>query len=475
MAVGAFYPGQTIPQVSTDFLGKYLNAWVNQRAGENQAARAAMVGEDPSKLGQLEQQVVANLGKLAEARGKTMSARDIEKMKSDATAFQALAGYMGRVASAQGSVASARTRTAGSLKSSEIGAFEDRQKAMKLTDDSVGFLSGAAQEAGQVGDPDAKNAAIDRGINAALADNKVASKSGDPKADNVYFTMYRQLADAGDTEGAAYVRGRYFGNRAPEAVFDERYGMVPTTDQNAEIRDVLNMGGGVGADAWLVGKGRALIEGAEPAMRETETMRSEKGSGGGGGGSAPTMRTRTTVSLPAGSVTVDTTDPSALFDRAAAGDASAKQTINDGLDDAIAEQRALLADIRDRRQKALARSGSGMPTGNWLIGNPNTYVEPPSFQQAPDVVKAALGERTPPIRPGEVFTPVDAEAPAFATPDDVDAYYTSAIKDATDKKDDAEVARLKKTRQAKILGVSPYELDTFMGTPSPTGDATEAE
>jgi hypothetical protein len=156
------------------------------------------------------------------------------------------------------------------------------------------------------------------------------------------------------------------------------------------------MGGGYGTP-----HAQAAWDYEGPVQLRTEKGTTTKTSGGGGPeGGGGTMKTRAVVGD--GDRTIDMT-----MERAQAGDPEATAALNEMVDSAIAEQRQMLADLRKRREAALAaRTKGGLPTANWMIDNPNRYTGTPVIPTMEEAVRDAVkGE--PPKLPSVTTPRVD--------------------------------------------------------------------
>lgn len=423
MAVRSFYT-DVRPSPNLSFMGDLINGWVAQREMENREARAARFkgGEDPDKLADLELEVSSRLGKLQEAKGKSLTDRDVQAMKSDAGIIAALmGGYNARVGAESrvnvaqiGARSDLRTSNAEAVRKlrAEMGYGSDEQAKTLTTLDSAleqaARLGGNTEEAIRV----VKNA-----VTAALKEEQ-AGASGPRKDRVVYDAWVRAKARGLDAIANAQAGELGAENGDVEGYMSQRYGNYTEAQQRAEAAEVTRGGVSGLPGGWQRAFDKAITD-YTSGRPDTLTEHSERGpdEDEDAEGGAP-VRTRIKVKGGGGTMSVERD-----LEAAANGDRDAQDRIAAAFDAAIADQRAERDSLRKRREAALRASPDGLPTGNVLIDNPNTYVREPaeaSFGRAAmapreSVIEAAVDE-TPDYHGGFNRGPYSREHPDEVTP-----------------------------------------------------------
>ena len=147
MAVRSFYTDVN-PNPEIGFLGTFLTNWVGQRASENaQEREARTAGEDPKKLADLEMEIQDTLGKLQEGKGKALSDRDVQAMKSNAALVTALMGGYNAATAAQAGVQRAKIGARASQYSADAETYRKTRAAMGIDSDEQRHTLGTFQSA----------------------------------------------------------------------------------------------------------------------------------------------------------------------------------------------------------------------------------------------------------------------------------------------------------------------------------------
>ena len=389
MAVSPYY--QSLRQPEYNALATYMDSWVGERGKMNAQLRAnADVGEDPDRLLQLEQTLADKLGRLQEAKQQGDTAKQVQLIKNTSELKQEV--IKGKVALA---VEDARSRSErAKLRSEESRSRRETARAEQIAQtevrDKVGdLLARAMNQAKSLGGDDAHNT-VDQAIAAALDGVGAANAGiGDPRRDEAAFLAWKAAGGGSGTpsEAANYIAGKYFPRGEDPAAYRARtHGGYAQTESRVEDQYITQGMGAQQNPAYF----KEAWDWEGPATVGTETGHSTRTSGtpadGGGRGE---RRTRTTI----GDGNVTTT-----LDLAESGDPEATAQLSELVEDAIAEQRAMLADIRKRREAALTRRKTGgLPTANWLIDNPNRYTDKPSLPTMDEAARAAVKGEPPKV------------------------------------------------------------------------------
>lgn len=449
MPVESYYRLRTQPNY--DFLADLMTGWIAQRGAENKQMRAANADED---LGKLEIELAKNLGKLQEAKGRGLSLKDVQELKHDAEYAKILGALEGRRISAGAQIASAQMGLAGKMDENDAARVRRNEADMEYRQPGTpATIDKGIEQAVTSGDPANANLAAQTAINAAM--NNEGISPGDtrhPKNNRIAYEAWQKARASGGPMGqevANAIAGKYFGGRNPEEVMDT-LGPKSTTELRDQWRSYLRGGTGRSSfEDWLNTKARS------EAPTGSVTGHSESSRESGGSPRAPSDRLR----MKGGPVDIEV-----LASAADAGDPVAKSQLADIFDEAIAEQRALLDDVRSRRGEV--RNPLGVPTGNLLIDNPNTYVKP----YHDPISRALRGPR--PKHDLDVLTVVDEETAPKPTRENIHAYVESDPRELSPGMTDTEAAdetkrrrAMERQRKAERLGISLSDLDEIEGAP----------
>lgn len=375
MAVRSFYTDVN-PNPEIGFLGDFLTSWVGQRASENaQEREARAAGEDPKKLADLEMEIQDTLGKLQEGKGKALSDRDVQAMKSNAALVTALMGGYNAATAAQAGVQRAKIGARASQYSADAETYRKTRAAMGIDSDeqrhTLGTFQSAVEQAKAAGKgSESAQKIIDAAASAALT-QEGAGESG-PRHDRVLYDLWTAATNAGLTAEANHIAGALLHIQGDnvESEMARRYGTTTPEERRAAQDEITR--GGVGGFPFYRELDKAIRDAASGSP-ETRTEHGESGPDEDGEPPEDNTPVRHKVGMKGdfGSLSLE-----ADLSAAAKGDKGAADRIAAAFDAAIAEQRAAAEDIRKRREAALSQSGpSWLPTGNVLIDNPNTYTE----------------------------------------------------------------------------------------------------
>lgn len=439
MPVDAYYRLRTQPNY--DFLADAMIGWIAQRGAENKQARV----QPDEDLGKLEIELAKNLGKLQEAKGRGLSLKDVQELKHDAEYAKIMGALEGRRISAGAQIASAQIGLAGKMDENDAARVRRNESEMDYRQPGTpATIAEGIDRAVKSGDATNANLAAQTAINAAMNNEGISpADTRHPKNNRIAYEAWQKARSSGGSMGqevANAIAGKYFGGRNPEEVMD-MLGPKSTTELRDQWRSYLRGGTGRSSfEEWLDEKARSEA----PTGSVTGHSESSRESGGGGGMSSDRLR------MKGGAADIEV-----LASAADAGDPVAKTQLQDIFDDAIAEQRALLDDVRARRSEV--RNPLGVPTGNLLIDNPNTYVKP----YHDPISRALRGPR--PKRDLDVLTMVDEERAPKPSLRNVREYTESAPTDLNPGLDEAgakaETTRRKRLALAQLAPAKKADID----------------
>jgi hypothetical protein len=390
MAVSSYY--QSLRNPDFNALATFMDGWVGARAKMNAQVRAAEGGgEDPDQLIKLEQVLADKLGRLQEAKTQGDTAKMVQLTKGD---------YDLKVEALKGENAVNVKNIEARMKAAELRADQasDRRDAARkeqiaqqeVRDEIGAFITKAVRD--NISNQSGQSAqdAVDMAIQGGLS--KIGAEGvsiGDARRDEAAYVAWQAAGGGSPTPSslANYIAGKYFPRGEDPAAYRARtHGGY--TSQESRTEDAYltrGMGGGYGTP-----HAQAAWDYEGPVQLRTEKGTTTKTSGGGGPeGGEGTVRTRAVVGD--GDRTIDMT-----MERAQAGDPEATAALNEMVDSAIAEQRQMLADLRKRREAALAaRTKGGLPTANWMIDNPNRYTGTPVIPTMTEAVKIETSKPPP--------------------------------------------------------------------------------
>lgn len=457
MSVRAFYPDVEVkPDYS--FLGRFVGGFIDQRAAENAAVRKADGGD--RDLGKLEIEVAKSLGRLQEAKGRGLSKQAIQNLKHDAELWKVIVSAHNNENTNRARIAAAQMGLQGDIYRSDTARTERNAAAMEFRQPgTMNTIASGVGSAAKIEDVNAANRAADTAIDAALHNEGVAvGDLGNALHDRVAFEAWKAATQAGNIEVANHIRGTRFNGADPTERM-AAYGAL--SDEELVRRGRTRMSGGVRAFEYADELAEAA-RGGKPTTGTRAEATTEKGGADGAGRAPGSTRVRRQV----GDVSIEE-------DIAAAdSDPVARERLNDAFDAAIAEQQAMLDDIRARRGET--KNPLGVPTGNLLLDNPNTYVDIPR-DTSWDVFKRAapkLPSATPLGEAGKTGPSV-ASAKAYAD-DDPERLHVVAEQEArvedvrvnTVARKREELRKLKPDRAKDIEALTDDEVEAAYDHPA---------